>query len=264
VEGQATGGRGLRADQVRVTYGGHVAVDDVSLAAPLGQVTGLIGPNGAGKTTLFNACSGLLQPASGSVNLFGVDVTSKSTAVRARMGLGRTFQRVEVCNAMSLRTNVALGIEAREVGGKPWRQVFGNRELRRRVDEATQTALEACGITDLAERSTATLSTGQRRLLELARVLAGGFQLLLLDEPSSGLDEEETDSFGAVIQGAVDELGIGVLLVEHDMPLVMQLCRYLYVLDFGRLIFAGTPTEVQASQTVRDAYLGCGSDKGQP
>jgi ABC-type branched-subunit amino acid transport system ATPase component len=253
---RAGGGRGLEADGLSVAYGGNLAVSDVSLDAPLARITGLIGPNGAGKTTTFNACNGLLKPTHGTVRLFGTDVTRSGPAVRARMGLGRTFQRVEVVNAMTVRTNIALGLEARLVAGNPLRQVLTSPAQQRQIAAATDQALEICGIGHIADRRAATLSTGQRRLLELARVLAGGFKLLMLDEPSSGLDEEETHHFGQILTDIVDERGLGILLVEHDMALVMAVCAYIYVLDFGQLIFEGTPAETQASPVVRAAYLG--------
>jgi ABC-type branched-subunit amino acid transport system ATPase component len=246
----------LEIADVSVAYGGHKAVSNVSLQAPLGRITGLIGPNGAGKTTTFNACSGLLRPTTGTVRLNDHDITHRSPAARARMGLGRTFQRMELVNAMTARVNVALGAECPLVGVNAIRQVFSTGAQRRAVEEATSAALELCGISHLADRTVGTLSTGQRRLVELARTLAGGFRLLLLDEPSSGLDEEETEKFGAILQNVVAERGLGILIVEHDMALVMSVCDYLYVLDFGHLIFEGTPAEVQASELVHAAYLG--------
>lgn len=247
---------GLDIIDLTVTYGGNKAVSGVSLSAPLGRITGLIGPNGAGKTTTFNACSGLLRPSGGTVRLFGADVTGRSPAVRARMGLGRTFQRMELVNAMTARTNVALGAECRLVGANPLRQVLAGLAQRRAIETATDQALELCGIAHLAGRTVGTLSTGQRRLVELARVLAGDFRLLLLDEPSSGLDEEETDAFGAILAELVTDRGLGILIVEHDMGLVMSVCAHIFVLEFGHLIFEGSPAETQASELVRAAYLG--------
>ena len=246
----------LEIVDVSVAYGGHKAVSNVSLQAQLGRITGLIGPNGAGKTTTFNACSGLLRPTTGSVRLNDHDITHRSPAARARMGLGRTFQRMELVNAMTAHVNVALGAECPLVGVNAIRQVFSTGAQRRAVEEATTSALELCGISHLADRTVGTLSTGQRRLIELARSLAGGFRLPLLDEPSSGLDEEETEKFGAILKNVVAERGLGILIVEHDMALVMTVCDYLYVLDFGHLIFEGTPAEVQASELVHAAYLG--------
>jgi ABC-type branched-subunit amino acid transport system ATPase component len=248
--------QGLEVHDLSISYGGHKAVSNFGLHAPPGHITGLIGPNGAGKTTIFNACSGLVRPSSGRLSLFGKDITDASCAARARSGLGRTFQKVEVCNAMTVRANVALGLEARLAGSNPVRQLFSTGARKRTVTVATDQALELCDLHALADRRVSTLSTGQRRLLELARVVAGGFRLLLLDEPSSGLDVEETRWFSAKLQQVVAERGVGILLVEHDMELVMSICSYLFVLDFGHLIFEGTPAQTQAAPEVRRAYLG--------
>ena len=252
----APAGSGLAVADLTVSYGGNVAVEGVSFSAPVGLITGLIGPNGAGKTTTFNVCSGLLRPAAGSVTLFGTDVTAKNAAVRARLGLGRTFQRMELCHALTVRENIALGREALLAGGGVVRQIFATPDQRRTVAEATDEALESCDLGRLSDRQVGTLSTGQRRLVELGRVLAGGYRLLLLDEPSSGLDDEETHRFGEILKTVVAGRGVGILLVEHDMSLVMDVCQFLYVLDFGRLLFSGTPAETRASDLVRRAYLG--------
>jgi ABC-type branched-subunit amino acid transport system ATPase component len=170
--------------------------------------------------------------------------------------MGRTFQKIEVINATTVRRNVSLGLEARMVGTNPIRQVLATPAQRRAIKSATDEALEIVGLVDMAERRVATLSTGQRRLVELARVLAGGFRMLLLDEPSSGLDTDESARFGQILTDVVAERGLGILLVEHDMALVMDTCDYLYVLDFGHVIFHGTPGETRASDVVRAAYLG--------
>ena len=247
---------GIETDRVSVAYVGLKALSEATLVAPLASITGLIGPNGAGKTTSFNALTGLVTPSDGTVRLFGEDVTKRSPAHRARMGLGRTFQRMELVNAMSVRTNVLLGAECRRVGSNPWRHLVRSKGERTQIEGATDEALELCGIADLRDLTVGNLSTGQRRLVELARVFAGDFKMLLLDEPSSGLDEEETGRFGAILTRVVRERGIGILLVEHDMPLVMSICDYIYVLDFGQMIFEGTVPETQASPLVRAAYLG--------
>jgi ABC-type branched-subunit amino acid transport system ATPase component len=247
---------GLALTDLSVAYQGVLAASGVQLTAPLGCVTGLIGPNGAGKTTVFNAVSGLVRPSSGSITIFGVDATHMSPGRRARLGLGRTFQIVEVCNEMTVRENVALGLEARLVGASPVRHLRVGRAERRSLAETTQQALEVCGLSAMASDTVGSLSTGARRLVELARVVAGGFEMLLLDEPTSGLDTRESEGLGEILAQIVADQGIGVLLVEHDMQLVMQLCSYIYVLDFGQPIFEGTPREVRASAEVRDAYLG--------
>ena len=247
---------GLDVANVTVRYGGHVAVNDVSLSAPVGRITGLIGPNGAGKTTLFNVASGLVRPAGGTLRLHGADMSSLNPAARARHGLGRTFQKMELFDSLTTRENVSLGWEAAQAGRRPWRHLTETGPERRNRDTAAEQAMALAGITDLAGRPVAALSTGQRRLVELARCLAGQFDVLLLDEPSSGLDGAETERFGAVLNHVVAERGVGILLVEHDMALVMNVCDYVHVLDFGTKIFEGSTAEVSSSGEVRAAYLG--------
>ena len=247
---------GLAVDSLVVRFGGLVAVDDVSLVAPPGRITGLIGPNGAGKTTLFNACSGMVRPTRGRVSLDGRDITTLSLARRPQLGLGRTFQRIELFDSLTVRQNVELGREGVCAGSMPWRQLLAPRSERRLVAEAAADALAVCGLTAAADRPAGSLSTGNRRLVELARVLAGGFRMLLLDEPSSGLDEQESERFGEILTGVVRDREVGILLVEHHMGLVLSVCDYLYVLDFGRLLFEGTPAEAVESDAVRAAYLG--------
>jgi ABC-type branched-subunit amino acid transport system ATPase component len=252
---------GLEVRHLVIRYGGHVAVNGISLRAPVGRVTGLIGPNGAGKTTTFNACSGLLRPTSGTVRLFGANVTALSPQRRAQRGLGRTFQRMELFDSLTVRDNVALGREAGLAGSRPWRHLRSTRADAATVAEVVDDALQMCGIAELAGRRPADLSTGQRRLVELARCVAGGFRIMLLDEPSSGLDKTETVVFGRILRSLVETPAPngaprGILLVEHDMSLVMSVCDYIHVLDFGEPIFEGTPAAVGASEVVRAAYLG--------
>jgi ABC-type branched-subunit amino acid transport system ATPase component/branched-subunit amino acid ABC-type transport system permease component len=246
----------LELADLRVRFGGVVAVDGVSLRAPTGTITGLIGPNGAGKTTTFNACSGLATPTGGHVVLDGSDITRRGVATRARHGIGRTFQKMELLDSLTVRENVAVGAEAELAGPNPLSHVLSRRHDRRRISRATADALSLCDLAELADHPVATLSTGQRRLVELARCLAGDFRILLLDEPSSGLDPTETKRFGAILRRAVAERGVGVLLVEHDMSLVLDLCESIYVLDFGEPVFHGTPAELVASPIVQSAYLG--------
>lgn len=249
-------GKGLEVRGMTVRYGGNVAVDDFSLTAPSGRITGLIGPNGAGKTSTFNACSGLVHPAAGRVLLHGHDISRLAPAARARRGLGRTFQRMELFDSMTVRDNVALGREASMAGPRPWRHLSDTPQERRIVDDAVAAAVADCGIEAMLDLPAGALSTGERRLVELARCLAGPFDMLLLDEPSSGLNRVETARFGEVLERAVAERGLGVLLIEHDMALVMEICEYIHVLDFGAQIFEGTAAEVASSEVVRAAYLG--------
>ncbi len=247
---------GLSVSDLAVQYGGVRAVDGVTLLAPMGRVTGLIGPNGAGKTTTFNACSGLLKPTAGVITLHEREVTGIGPAGRSRYGLGRTFQKAELFNSLSVRENVELGRESSMAGANPLTQLIGSRRDRAVVRRAVDEAMELTGIGPLSDLQAGLLPTGQRRLVELARVLAGPFDLLLLDEPSAGLDAGETVSFGNVLSGVVAERGAGILLVEHDMALVRQVCAHIYVLDFGRLVFEGSPAEMLNSDIVRAAYLG--------
>jgi ABC-type branched-subunit amino acid transport system ATPase component len=254
--GRTGDGAGLRITDLTVRFGGLVAVDGLGFDAPLGRITGLIGPNGAGKTTTFDAASGFTRPTAGAVRLHGAEVTRHSPSARGRLGLGRTFQRVELCDTLSVLQNVMLGVEAGAVGSSVAAHVLATPGRREAAEAAAWSALAACGVEDLAGRSAGTLSTGQERLVELARLLAGPFDVLLLDEPSSGLDEQETARFSALLQDVVAQRGVGILLVEHDVEMVMRVCDYIYVLDFGRLIFDGRPAEVAASPIVRAAYLG--------
>jgi ABC-type branched-subunit amino acid transport system ATPase component/branched-subunit amino acid ABC-type transport system permease component len=256
VFGEEFGAPGLEVRDLKVRFGGHLAVDSVSLEAPMGRITGLIGPNGAGKTTTFNACSGLLRPDAGQILLRGQDVSFRQPAVRARLGLGRTFQRMQLFDSMTVAENVSLGREAEMAGGNLLTQLVGRPGDSAVLEESTRDALRLCGISSLATARAGHLSSGQRRLVELARALAGSFDVLLLDEPSSGLDRRETEAFGRVLQRVVRERGTAILLVEHDMSLVMEICDYIYVLDFGQQVFEGTPSDVSASDVVRAAYLG--------
>jgi branched-chain amino acid transport system ATP-binding protein len=229
----------LDVSGITVRFGGHVALDDVRLTAAPGEVTGLIGPNGAGKTTLFNVVTGLQAPQRGRVRLDGDDVTGLAPYRRARRGLARTFQRLELFGLLTVRENVELAASVR--GRRPGRS----------ADEA----LGLVGLTAMGEVRADELPTGKARLVELARALATGPRVLLLDEPASGQDDAETEAFRDVLLTVAAE-GIAVVLVEHDVHLVMRTCARVHVLDFGRVLAAGTAAEVQADQAVLDAYLG--------
>jgi ABC-type branched-subunit amino acid transport system ATPase component/branched-subunit amino acid ABC-type transport system permease component len=251
--------KGLGVHELTVRYGALTAVSGLTLEAPRGRITGLIGPNGAGKTTVFDVCSGLNNDFSGRITLAGEDVSRLGPAARGRRGLGRTFQRMELADSLTVYQNVALGREAGMAGASVSRQLLARPsevKITRRV--ATE-ALELCGLNGLASAQVGTLSTGRRRLVELARCLAGPFDILLLDEPSSGLDEVETRQFADVLQRVVRERQSGILLVEHDMRLVMEICEYIYVLNFGVLLYEGDREAVAASPQVQEAYLGATS-----
>jgi ABC-type branched-subunit amino acid transport system ATPase component len=251
---------GLELRDVTVRFGGLVAVSGLSLEAPVGRITGLIGPNGAGKTTTFNAACGLVKAQEGTVTFHGTDISRNSSAARARHGLGRTFQRAELWNSLSVQENVALGREAGLAGKGLLTQLAATPAQRHAIQNAAAEAMQLAGVTALADQQAALLTSGERRLVELARALAGRFDVILLDEPSSGLDQTETERFGGVLQHVVATRGTGLLLVEHDMALVMEVCEYIYVMDFGRVIFSGTPAEVRESEIVQAAYLGTESE----
>ncbi|HWA67787.1 MAG TPA: ABC transporter ATP-binding protein [Mycobacteriales bacterium] len=235
----------LEVADVTVRFGGLVAVSDVTLSVPAEAVTGLIGPNGAGKTTLFNVISGLQQPTQGRVRLDGTDITKWSAARRARAGIARTFQRLEVFGSLSVRDNVLTAAEL----GRGFNR--DGRPAGRVADEM----LERVGASSYAHAAADAVPTGVARLVEVARALAVQPKVLLLDEPSSGLSPSETEEFGRLLRELAGS-GVAVLLVEHDVDLVMHVCDYLHVLDFGRIIGAGTPAEVRADPVVQNAYLG--------
>jgi ABC-type branched-subunit amino acid transport system ATPase component len=253
----------LRAEAVSVRFGGLQAVADLSLRAESGTITGLIGPNGAGKTTTFNAIAGAV-PMTGTTHLGERCLDRLDVRGRAQAGLGRTFQRMELLDTMQVLDNVAMGPELQLAGRSLVHHLFGARRERMESLEAARHALERCGILPLADAQVTDLSTGQRRLVELARAIASDFRFLILDEPSSGLDARETASFGQILEGIVAERGIGILLVEHDMALVRSVCSYIFVLDFGMLLAEGPADEVLGSDVVRAAYLGTEADAGGP
>ncbi len=246
----------LRVEELTVRFGGLTAVGNLSLHAGAGTITALIGPNGAGKTTTFNACTGVVKASTGRVWLGEQRLDRMPTPARAAAGLGRTFQRMELFDSMTVIQNVSMGPEAVFSSRRPWGQFFAPSSERREIARRAREAISRCGLENVATRRVRDLSTGQRRLVELARAIASPFRFLLLDEPSSGLDVHETEEFGAVLTRHVAETGIGVLLVEHDMALIADVSTDVYVLDFGRRIWSGPTSEAMTSEVVRAAYLG--------
>jgi branched-chain amino acid transport system ATP-binding protein len=234
----------LEVRDVSVRFGGNLALQGVSLGVDPHAITGLIGPNGAGKTTLFNVISGLQEPTSGRVRLDGADITGFAPHQRAHRGIARTFQRLELFGSLTARENLLV---AAEIRGLP-----GSSEPAPLRVEAT---IDQVGIRPWVDRRADTLTTGQARLVELARALVTRPRILLLDEPASGLDADETEEF-ATLLGQLAASGIGVLLVEHDIDLVMRACSLIHVLDFGQLLASGSPGEIRTDPRVIEAYLG--------
>jgi branched-chain amino acid transport system ATP-binding protein len=230
----------LEVIDVSVRFGGRMALQDVSLRAEAGTITGLIGPNGAGKTTLFNVICGLQPPTTGEVQIAGTDVTKLAPFKRARRGLARTFQRLEPFGLLTVRENVRLAADVAK---------------RQGPDDLADQLLARLGIADLADQRADRLPTGQARVLELARALATDPKVLLLDEPASGQDEGETAAFSVVLREVAAD-GVAVVLVEHDIQLVMDVCSQIHVLDLGRVLASGAAAEVQQDEAVLAAYLG--------
>jgi ABC-type branched-subunit amino acid transport system ATPase component len=246
----------LEVRDLTVDFGGLRAVDHFSLRAAADTITGLIGPNGAGKTTTFNACTGFVRPSNGEVLFRGERIERLSTAQRAQRGMGRTFQQVQLYEALSVYENVLLGADAVLAGSRILGTIVSRPGDLEGARERAAEAIDMCGLRDLTGRTVGSLSTGHRRLVEVARCLAADFKFLLLDEPSAGLDRSETSDLAAILLQVTSEKRLGILLVEHDIELVADICSQIYVMDFGRLIAHGDPATVLGSDEVRRAYLG--------
>jgi ABC-type branched-subunit amino acid transport system ATPase component len=254
----------LEARAVTVRFGGVVALDGVDFSAAAGTITGLVGPNGAGKTTLFGVLSGLVRPRSGRVLIDGADVTGASTQRRARLGLARTFQRLELFTELTVRDHLVVAHRVRHrrdrmlvrdlvgLGGRP----------SPGEDEQVAGILALLGLEPVADRPAVSLPFGTGRIVEIARALATDPRIVLLDEPTSGLDAHETEQVAEALRVARDDRGVAFVMVEHDVELVLQLSRHITVLDFGRVIAAGAPAQIRASAAVQAAYLGAPVETG--
>jgi len=249
----------LEARGVTVRFGGLVALSDVTISVPPATIVGLVGPNGAGKTTLFHVVSGLLRPNAGQVYLGGRRITNAGPAKRARLGLARTFQQLELFMGLTVREHVVLAYRVRRERARLWSDLVTAGALRpepgderERVDHL----VDLLGLRSVANTLAASLPLGTSRRVEVARALATSPSVVLLDEPSSGLDASETAQLAGALRTVVAEEKVSMLLVEHDVAMVLGLSSFVSVLDFGVCIAQGTPDQIRNDANVRQAYLG--------
>ncbi|HTZ10392.1 MAG TPA: ABC transporter ATP-binding protein [Acidimicrobiales bacterium] len=246
----------LEARDISISFGGVAALKSVSLSVAPGEAVGLVGPNGAGKTTLFNCLCGQLRPSSGTVAFDGESIENLPAHLRARLGIRRTFQRVEVFPEMTVRDHMIVAERARRGDGALWKDLLNKGKPRPEELAHAERVMDLVGLTDLADVPVAALSLGHCRLVELGRALAGQPRLLMADEPSSGLDVHETAALASVLRTAQREEGMTVLLVEHDMTMVASAVDRVVALNLGEIIAEGTFADVVADPGVRSAYLG--------
>jgi branched-chain amino acid transport system ATP-binding protein len=246
----------LSLQGVAKSFGGVHAVSDISFEVRAGESVGLVGPNGAGKTTLFNCVCGQLRNEQGEIRFEGLSLEGLPTYKRARLGIGRTYQRVEVFTDMNVREHLLVAERARRGEGRLWRDLLNmSAPLRAELDN-TDAIMDLVGISELADTSVNALGLGHCRLVELARALAGQPKILLADEPSSGLDIHETAEVAKVLRTVQRERGTALLLVEHDLSMVGEVVDRTVVMDLGSLLATGTFNEVMENPAVRHAYLG--------
>jgi branched-chain amino acid transport system ATP-binding protein len=245
----------LELEDVKVHFGGVKAVDGVSMRLEAGRLYGIIGPNGSGKTTLINAISRLQKLTAGTIRFDGVDVSSAPAHVVSRMGMARTFQAIRLLPTLDVRENVLLGTDEllKADGGGSWRE--RGRARRRRAEQAADEAIERLGLNAVAHEEPSSLPYGTQRRVEIARAVASGCRLLLLDEPIAGMSRDERDEIAEVLRSLRSE-GLTQVLIEHDLRMVLKTCEELYVLNLGTNLAHGAPAETVALPAVQEAYLG--------
>ncbi|MEQ1849792.1 MAG: ABC transporter ATP-binding protein [Candidatus Peribacteraceae bacterium] len=236
----------LSTSDISLILSGQQILKDVSVEIEPGEIVGLIGPNGSGKTTFFNVLSGFLRPSKGTLMFHGKDITSLSAPERSRLGIGRVFQNFGIFREMTLIENVQVALESLPKGKRP---------KKSEIPSIVAKTLSMVGLQEHAKKKASSLSGGQMRLLEIARTLASGKELFLLDEPTAGVSPKMTSDVASIIKKLKQE-GKTVIIVEHDLPFIRKICDRVIVLDVGEVALSGTPEEVHSSQKLKELYFG--------